>query len=110
MGIQLTPPATTCSIRVYEGGLSTKLVGVRIAICHRQGVSRVFGPDALAGGLRLFSMWKPNGLADAPSAAGLWSLSLSGLCDGGNDFSGHPQATKAVVPSDMVCDQSEEWK
>ena len=48
--------------------------------------------------------------AGEEDTAAVWCMSASGLGDCGDNFSGHPYSSESVVSSDVVGDDSEEWR
>ncbi len=71
-------------------------------------MSRVPPAVALAGGLRLSSLRRRNGLAGNAWAVDLWIVSPPDLGDCRNDFRQHAQTARVVVSDDLACDQPEE--
>jgi len=59
--------------------------------------------------MQMPTLRREQNLAIAIRAVAVCPLRTSGFGNGGNDFSGHPDAADGLVPGDVVDDKSEEW-
>ncbi len=78
---------------------------------ERSRMPGVYPSPALAGRFRLSSLRRARrAVDDVGWTAAVPVLPWADVADGWHGVSGHTQAAADVVPGDMVCHQSEEWR
>ena len=102
----MTQVTARCSILLH-GRLSQDAFGIRREVWDRRGLSGIFIPVEMAGGVRLSPMPRGPELVDRAGAAGLFSLWVSRFGDGWDNIPRYTQATEDMVPSNLVGHQSE---
>ncbi len=107
MGMSLTPVAPTCRGERL-GRLSADASGAGAPVRERGGLPRVSRAAAVAGGRVLPGLRGHEGVDDSAGTLDVRRVRTPRFGHRGNDLSGHPHASAAVVPGDLVGDQPED--
>ena len=106
--IHLTQVTPRYSVRP-GGELSQESGGVRAPVCDRRGLPGLSRATAMAGWVSVPGVRARPGVARSAGAARVRPMRASGIGDGRDDLSGHPNAPHHVVPGDVVGHRAEDW-
>ena len=107
MGICLTQVTPICRMPI-SGRVPAELDGTGGRILEGRGLPGLAGSASLAGRVPVPALRRGQVMAGTRDVIGVCGLPMPDIGDGGDDFSGHADAFGALVPGDVVGDDSEE--
>ena len=109
LGIYLTPPSPTCSVRTCDRGLSKDFAGVGATLQLRRGLCEVPCISALARRMGVPAVRRTGVLVGPASSLALRQVPIRDVGHRRHHLPGQPSATDDLVPGRVVRHQPEEW-